>query len=229
MIVSIINKVLRDRRKYMPSLAFGQKLQTGFSQFTKLKDKGDKLRFRLLDAPFVEGKHFFKLQDGSWEVVPCVRINDGQKCVHCDTYFSMIANAKKSGDKTVLEQAKQEARQFQCAVVVYYPVIDRETEEFKLFQTTLGVRGKIEAEFELGTKVLDVDFIVLNTGGVGKDRYMLTKADSADTKPLTSKELEAKSKYKTMDLSEMIMGSKDESGIAAEANVETDIDAVISA
>lgn len=205
----------------MPYAEYGEKLSFGGgSPFHKLKSKGDKLRFRLLGAPFIEGKHFFKLDDGSWDIQPCSRINDGSKCPHCDIYFSIIMKAKKTGDKTLMEQAKKEAEPFKNSIAVYFPVLDREDETFKVFQSSISVRNKIEDEVSLGTKVLDVDFIVLRTENPGSDYYKLSRVDSADTKPLSDKEKDEIARYKTMDLSDIVAGVPDDAGVAIEANSE---------
>ena len=204
-----------------PVVSFGQKFSTGNSLIVKIKEKSDKLQFRLLGPCFIEGKHFFKTPSGDWDIQPCPRINDGTNCGYCARYFSTIAKAKKTEDKTLIEQAKKEARPFQNSVMVYYPVIDRNSQEFKIFQTTMGMRAKIESEVELGKDVLKIDYIALNTGLVGKDKYTLSPVDSSETNPLTEKELEAAARYKTTKLSDLIGGTLDEdSGVAQEANTE---------
>lgn len=205
----------------MPYAQFGEKLSFGGgSPFFKLKSKGDKLRFRLLGAPFIEGKHFFKLEDGSWDIQPCVRINENGKCPHCAAYFSIIMKAKKTGDKTLMEQAKKEAAPFKNSISAYFPVLDRDTEEFKVFQGGISIRNKIEDEVALGTKVLAVDFIVLRTENPGSDYYKLSRVDSGDTKPLTDKEKAEIERYKTLDLADIVAGVQDEAGVAFEANSE---------
>lgn len=205
----------------MPYAEFGEKLSFGGgSTFFKLKSKGDKLRFRLLGAPFIEGKHFFKLEDGSWDIQPCPRVNESSKCPHCDIYFSIIMKAKKTGDKTVMEQARKEAAPYKNSIAVYFPVLDRETEEFKIFQSSISVRNKIEDEVALGTKVLDVDFIVLRTENPGTDYYKLSRVDSSDTKKLSANEKAEVERFKTINLADIVAGVPDEAGVAFEANSE---------
>lgn len=204
----------------MPIVEFGEKLQTGNSPFSKLKSKGEQIQFRLLGAPFIEGKHFFELEDG-WDIQPCNRVNGEGKCDHCDIYWSIIGKAKKTGDKTILKQAEKEAKPYQNSISVYYPVIDRNTGKFAVFQTTPGVRKEIEAEYEVGTKVLDIDWIVLRTENPGSSYYKVSKVDSADTSPLTSDELEEVGRFKTIDLADFVGGAFDgDSGVAFEANSE---------
>jgi len=205
----------------MPMVQFGEKLSFSQKKFFKLEGKGDKLRFRILGIPFIEGKHFFENPDGTWDIQPCVRVNEKKQCEHCEKFFSILAKAKKTGDKTLIEQAKKEAQPWQARIFVYYPVIDRLEAEFKIFQTTIGVRTKIEAERDMGANVLKSDFVVMRTEQPGTAYYSLSKVDSADSTPLLPVEEEIIEAYENMDLSELVGGSKDEdSGVAIDANSE---------
>lgn len=208
----------------MPQVGFGEKLQTGGSQFFKLEAKGDSLHFRLLDAPFIEGKHFFQTDDG-WDIQPCPRINEGQECEHCKKFFSFYRKAKKETDKTLVAQLKKEGDYWKPSTFVYYPVINRETHEFTLFQTTVGVRTQIEDEYKLGTKVLDVDFKVMRTENPGS-YYKVSRVDSAETEPLNEEELQAVETYKQTNIADLVNGRYDEdSGTAFESNSEVQEDA----
>jgi hypothetical protein len=205
----------------MPQVGFGEKLQKGGNQFLKLESKGDKVRIRLLDAPFIEGKHFFQTDDG-WDIQACPRINEGGKCEHCDKFFSFLRKAKKETDKTLIAQIRKEADYWKPSTFVYYPVIDRMTAAFAVFQTTVGVREQIEAEYAVGVKVLEVDFMVLRTEVPGASYYKVSRVDSAETTPLLETEVQAIEEYKAMDLSQLVNGRYDEdSGTAFESNSET--------
>lgn len=203
----------------MPKVGFGEKLATGGNQFLKLEGKGSKLQFRLLDAPYIEGKHFFQDDAGEWDIQMCPRINEGEKCEHCDKFFSFKRKVKKESDKTIIAQINKEADYWKPSTFVYYPIINRESGAFAIFQTTVGVREQIEAEYSLGVKVLDVDFIALRTETPGSGYYKVSRVDSADTKPLTAEEKAAVVEYKNMDISQLINGRYDEdSGTAVESN-----------
>lgn len=217
-----VSPLVAEGVKYMPINALGSEFKTSNSQFFSLKDKGDKIRFRLLGAPYVDGKHFSQNTDGSWVVTPCPRINDKSECETCNKYFEIIMKAKKTGDKTTIDQAKNDARKYSPGISFYFPVINRETMEFTVFNSRKSVKDAIDAELALGTKVLNVDWIVTRTEMPGK--YYNTKVvDSSDTPPLTEEEELEVAKYKKMDLSSIIMGTKDEeSAIAVEANVEVE-------
>jgi hypothetical protein len=207
----------------MPYNEFGTKFSSGTSQFTNLKDKGDKIRFRLLGAPYVNGKHFEQMADEKWNITPCPRINDRGVCETCNKYFEIMAKAKKTDDKKIIEQAKKDARKYSVAISFYFPVIDRNTGEFTIFQSKMSVKNKIDAKLAAGVKIFDVDFVVVRTETPGSEYYSLDKVDSSDTPPLTDEEELEVEKYKKMDLSSIIMGTKDEeSAIAVEANVEVE-------
>lgn len=208
----------------MPYNEYGTPFNTGTQQFISLKSKGDKIRFRLLGAPFVDGKHFSQNADDSWTITPCPRINDKQECEICKKYFSIIMPAKKTGDKEALKTAQKDAKKYQVSVSFYFPVINRDTAEFAIFNSRSSVKSAIDAELAMGTKVLEVDWIVLRTEIPGK-YYTVKVVDSKDTPPLTEEELEEVEKYKKMDLSQIVSGTRDEeSGLAVEANIEVEKD-----
>lgn len=206
----------------MPYNEFGTPFSTSNSQFTSLKAKGDKIRFRLLGAPYVNGKHFTQNEDKTWTIVPCPRINDKAECETCNKYFEIIMKAKKTEDKKIIEQAKKDANKYKVAISFYFPVLNRDTMDFTIFQSKMSVKQKIDDKLAAGVKIMDVDFVVVRTEKPGSEYYTLDKVDSSDTPPLAEEELEAIKKYKTIDLSNIIMGVKDEGDIAAEANVETE-------
>ena len=204
----------------MPYNDFGETFKTSTSQFVSLKSKGDKLRFKLLGVPYVEGKHFSENEDKTWTVTGCPRINDKSECDTCNKYFEIVMKAKKTGDKQLIAQANNDARKYKVGISFYFPVIDREKAEFSIFNSRKSVKDAIDAELAMGTKIMDVDWIVLRTETPGK-YYSIKVADSSDTPPLTEEELAEVAKYKTIDLSTMITGTQEEdSAIAAEANVE---------
>lgn len=205
----------------MPYADFGEKVSFGTgSQFLKLKSKGDKLRFRILGRPFIEGKHFTKTEDG-WDVTPCPRVNEKQDCPSCTIYMKAIGAANKTKDEAIKKKAHKEFDKYNATISVYYPIIDRLTQEFRVFQTTMGVRGKIESEGEMGVKVLAVDFDIMRTELPGSDYYKLSRVDSAETTPLTDLESELIEKNKNVDLSQIVNGTADDdSTVAFEANSE---------
>ncbi len=171
------------------TLAFGQNMKSSGNFYVRVKEKGDQIIFRIAQAPAYSGKHFQQKEQG-WDVTDCPRINNETECETCETYFQLMGEAKKikDVDKTKYEKTVGEARRFNVAVAFYFPVLNRDTEEFAILQTTQGVRNKINEFHENGTKVFERDWILRNTGAVGKDRYSVAPVDSADSDPLTDKE-----------------------------------------
>ena len=208
-----------ERDKNMPYLNPGDKLNSGFSQFHKLKDVGEKLRFRIMGIPFVEGKHFFQSPEG-WDVKGCVRINDGVECQFCNVYFEAIKKAKKSGDDKQVATVKDDSkmRPYKCSLIVYYPILNRNESKFEILQTTMGIRDEIESEATMGTDTTKVDFNLLVTAAPGKGRYKLSKVDSSDTPPLSAEELQEVEKGKKVKLDEIVAGSADADSEVAQQN-----------
>jgi hypothetical protein len=220
---------LEAERKDMPYSDIGEKFSTSTSQFVTLKDKGDKIRFRLLGRSFINGKHFEEIPDPSsstgkkWNITPCPRINERVECETCNKYFEIVGKAKKTDNKELIKKAKEEARPYQAAISVYFPILNRETMEYQIFQSKMSVKNALDTELDMGTKVYNVDWIVMRTEIPGK-YYTLKQVDSSDTPPLAEEEMEEIKKYKDGDLAKIVMGTPDESELAAEAVVEVEDD-----
>jgi len=174
------------------------------SLFVSLKNKGDKIHIRILGSMFYDGKHFIKNPDNSWNVIPCVRTNKGQKCSYCEEYFKILSKINKDTPKDKIKEIKKEASKFKPTLTFYIPVLDRDKEKFRIFKTKLSIRRRIEEEIQMGTPILERDFIVLRTEKPGADYYTMSRVDSADTKPLTDKEKEEIEKYKETDIESLI-------------------------
>ena len=207
-----------------PYSEFGEKIISSQTLYISLKGKGDKVKFRILGKPYYNGKHFTKDGD-KWIVTPCPRINSKEDCDLCEKYFKTMAEANKNKkDKELFEAGKKEANKYKNTISVYFPIINRDLEQFQIFQTKVGIKNKIDAEILLGTPILERDFIVMRTEVPGSDYYTLSRVDSADSKDFTDKEKSEVKKFKEMDLEAVINGVKDdESPISEDINVD-DID-----
>jgi len=213
------NKGVSSQRKvYMPQANFGEKLDFSASKFTKLKSKGDMIQFRIIKAPHYDGQHFLKDDEGNWDVRPCIRINDKEECEFCEMFFGAHASAKKEGLSK--EETFKLTDPWKPSINFYYPVINRDTQKFEIFQTTKSVRDAVEAEIEMGTKVLKKDIIVLRTEKPG-NYYKFSMVDSADTLLLTKEEKAEFKKGEETDLGTYLSGSEEEdSKLAIEVNSE---------
>lgn len=187
------------------------------NKFLTVKQKGDKIQFRIAQAPTYTGKHFLATENG-WDITLCPRINDQEECDKCELYFEAQAEIKKllggrkPGDLTSEEQKEYkgleaEARKWNAATQFHFAVLNRDTEEFGVLQTTMGVRNKINEFHENGTDVFSKDFVLRNTGLTGRDLYSLTMVDSADTKKLSEKEVAEYKKAQEYDLGSLNGGS----------------------
>lgn len=184
------------------TLAFGEQLPSAGNIYLKVKQKGDKVQFRIAQNPSYIGKHFIQKEDG-WDVPGCPRINSQEECEMCELYFKGMAEAKKykENDEKKYKELEKEVRKYKCSITFYFPVLNRDTEAFAILQTTQGVRNKINEIFESGVDIFKKDFILRNTGSDSpRDLYSVVAIDSADTKPLTDKEKQEFEKAKTFDM-----------------------------
>lgn len=201
----------------MPTAEWGDKQSFSASEFTKLKSKGDKIQFRILGKYHYDGKHFMEdsTSDSGWDVKPCPRINDGAECEICEMFFAAHRSAKKEG----LDRKKTDklTNPFKPAIAYYFPVLNRETEKFEVFQTTIGVKNQIDGKLELNPKNLERDLIVVRTEIPGSGYYSLDVVDSADAKDLSDKEKDEMKKGQSANMEDYVNGTVEE-------EVEDDID-----
>lgn len=199
----------------MPVANFGEEIKIGSkSLFVSLKKKDESIRFRILAAPYYDGTHFLKNGDG-WDRIPCTRVNEGNPCGYCEQFFDILNAVKDKDDKKAMDEARKAADPYGARVNFYYPIINRETQEFQIFKTKKSVRDAIEYKAKAGTKVLERDFVVTRTEMPGAGYYQTDVVDSADTKPLTALENEAKAKFQEKKLEEYIYGNRDDNSAVA--------------
>lgn len=196
------------------TLMFGDKLPSSGDRYLRVKEKGDQIQFRIAHNPVYIGQHFFQKETG-WEVMPCARINKQEECDSCEQYFILMKDSKnmKDTDLKQSEALKNEARNYQCSISFYFPVLNRDTKLFGILKTTMGVRNKINEFFENGTNILEKDFILRNTGEKGKGRYSVTIVDSADTAKLTPEETAELDKARAFDMNSINEGESSEDEI----------------
>jgi hypothetical protein len=192
------------------SLDFGQEIPKKGGRFFRVKEKGDSITFRIAKSPVFIGKHFIQ-NDTGWDVIECQRISGGGECEWCELFFAAKAEekeAKASGDVEREKGAKSEARKYSPATIFYFSVLNRDTEEMVILQTTSGVRNEINKQYENGVKLFERDLILRNTGSESpKDRYSLSVVDSSESKPLSEKETESLQKAKDFNLTTLESGN----------------------
>lgn len=192
----------------MPTAEYGEKLSFSASKFTKLKSKGDKIQFRILGKPFYDGKHFMEdpSSDSGWDVKPCPRINDGAECEVCEMFFAAHKSAKK--ESLNKKETDKLTSTFKPSISFYYPVLNRNTKVFEVFQTTQGVRNAIEAKLELNEKLLDRDLIVARTEVPG-NYYSLDVVDSSETEDFTATEAAEAEKGSETSMEDYVNGQEE--------------------
>lgn len=191
----------------MPKFQTGQKLNIDRGTvFAELKSKGEKIHFRVIGNEYqYDGKHFFQ-KDGKWIVTFCPRVMNDLECQHCEKYFAIRNQAKAEEDKKKKEVLLKEANLFKATVKFYYPIIDREKQEARIFKASLSTRIYFNQEHENGLDIVDYDYIVTRTEIPGSGYYSVTRLDSKQTKPLTEKEQQEIEKIKRWNLEEMVTG-----------------------
>ncbi len=180
----------------MQRLDFGQTMPGRKDQFLRVKQKGDTIKFRIAQPPVYTGKHFATVKDpttgeSKWDVTECPRINGGGECGICEKFFEAKAKAKKLKDEDPVasKNYENEARGYSVAIQFYFPILNRDTQEFGILQTTQGVRNKINEIAEVGVDIFEKDWVLRNTGSESpKDLYSIVAMDSKDTAKLTDKE-----------------------------------------
>jgi len=193
----------------MNSLDFGSSLPSSGTNYLRAKQKGDTVNFRIAQNPVYSGKHFSQSATG-WDITSCPRINNQEECDTCELFFAGIAESKKlkESDPEKAKQVKKEADKNSVSIAFYFPILNRDTKQFNILQVTQGVRNKINAAYEAGTKVIDKDWVLRNTGSANPGEvYFIQPIDSADTKPLDAEDKAEYKKAKEFDMDSLSDGS----------------------
>lgn len=183
-------------------------LNTFKSQFLRLQDKGDKIKFRIAGKMFYVGRHWI----GEKEVVSCPRVASGDKnvaCEYCEKFEDGFENpyARNKSYKAVLQ--------------FYYPIVSREfngqkTGEGQIFQTSQLVHTRIKEAADAGINVYKQDWQITCNKGVPANYYSVVRLDPT---PLT--EVEQKEAETILEVFEKIKPSLEgkESSIAVSKEV----------
>lgn len=205
---------------------FNTRVQSSSNNFLRMKNTNDQVQFRIAQLPVYLGKHFLQLTDEQtgmvkWEVPECPRIASGDECQYCISFFKikskqkkLLAGRKKEAlegqEKKDFDNLDKEARGFAPTIEHYFSILDRGDGKAKVLQTTDGVKNKFIAEAEAGTDIMDTEWILRNTGGVGVNKYLLKAVDSKNVKPFTPEEEEEWAKAGGYDLSSIGQTGEDE-------------------
>lgn len=199
-------------------LGWGESVPGSEKRFLRLKEKGDKVQFRILQDPFYTGKHFMEKEKG-WDISECSRITDNQECQNCNEYFRLMGKVKKlkstnpafTNDSPEIKELRDQARKFNVAIEFYFPIIDRADGKFKILQTTQGVRNKFNAQYDAGNDPMDTEWVLMNTGSASPaERYMLSPVDSKKVTKYSVEEEEEIKKGEKFDVSSMFKDKDEE-------------------
>lgn len=204
------------------SLAWGKDIPGSGDKFLRVKQKGDRVQFKIAQLPVFTGKHFMQTDENTWKVDECPRIASNDECDHCSVYFETLAEVKKlkASDETLTDKSPSvkpllsKMRENRVAIQFYFAVLDRtdpiEDGRFRILQTTNGVRKKLDALINTGVDPSKTEFILSNTGSANPNEiYMLTTVDSALVKKMSKVDETELEKAKKYDLSSVSQSGSD--------------------
>ena len=151
----------------MPEADFSEDIpgSTYRSDFVQLSKKGDRIKFRIFAKPFYIGKHWIAER----EAVNCPRINSKDEtvsCEYCEKFEKGVANPHhRSGS-------------YKPNLQFYYPIIDRETHEAAIFQTSISVHMAIKEAADAGIDVYKSDWQVTRNEGDKANYYGVVRLDA---------------------------------------------------
>lgn len=199
-------------------LGFGESLPSSWDRPLTLKQKGDKVQFKIGKEPVYTAKHFTQVED-KWDVTECKRLMSDDECELCNKYFHLMGTIKrmKAADKTLTDESPDIKKMnseiriggYNPAIQFFFPILDRGDGKMKVLQITNGVKNKFNGLSVAGTDIMSTEWVLANTGGVGVNKYLLTPVDSAKVKKLTPEEEDEFKKAKDYDLSQI--GGRDKS------------------
>ncbi len=158
----------------MPTVDFTDEIPgTDFkSDFVQLSKKGDQIKFRIFAKPFYVAKHWITEK----EVVNCPKVNSKDEkapCEYCEKFENGIANPNhRSGT-------------YKPNLQFYYPIIDRNTHQAAIFQTSVSVHMAIKETANAGIDVYKSDWQVTRNEGSPANYYGTVRLDAI---PVTEEE-----------------------------------------
>jgi len=175
----------------MPEANFDRNidLPTSGGKYFRLKAKGEKIKFLIAKTPQYETKHWISDK----ETVLCDRYN-GQgknaKCQWCEKHKDLLALA--GDDKKRIEAANK----LRATATFFYPVLNLDSGEAVIFQTTPSIHWTIVGYKEDGVDVFKCAWSVVRTEEPGK-YYEVRRLDPVK---LTDEQKEALDKAKAFVL-----------------------------
>ena len=158
----------------MPTVDFAEDIPGGEfrSDFVSLAKKGDKIKFRIFARPFYIAKHWITDR----EAVNCPRINSKDEkvtCEYCEKFNEGIENPN------------HRSKSYKPNYQFYYPIIDRESHQAAIFQTSRSVHMAIKEAADAGIDVYKSDWQVTRNEGDKANYYGVVRLDAI---PVTDEE-----------------------------------------
>jgi len=179
------------------------------SQFVQLKKKGEKIRFRIAATPHYNAKHW--LSRTEW--VFCPRTMDESDAVVPCEYCNKLEEAFQIQDQ---KERDEEVRKWKPKLNFYYPILNLDTKEAQIFNTTLSVHLAIRDNEKAGVDVFKSDWQVTRNEGSPANYYGTVRL--AETSKLTKKEEEALKVAKELDLEKIIGSSRTSKSVVGPAD-----------
>ncbi len=159
----------------MPSINYTDDIDmpgsSATSPFIQLKSKGEKIKFRIANTPYVRGQHWV---DGKTPVA-CPRINRKEDCEYCQKY--------ENGDFPPGVDEEKGRNWYQPSIQVMYPVLNRATGKSQIFQTSPSVHRTIKEAAEAGVDVSKSDLVVTRNEGAPATYYSTVRLDQSPLSP----------------------------------------------
>jgi|SRR3972149_4688931 len=156
----------------MPTVDYNEDIEgmTVFkSQFIGLREKGDKIKFKIVDKAFYVGKHWI----GEKQTVNCSRVATGDKNEPCE----WCEKAEQG-----LENPYHRSKKYDYGLQFYYPIVTREFNgkkigEGAIFQTSQLVHNRIKEEAAAGIDIYKSDWMVTRNEGKPASYYSVIRLD----------------------------------------------------
>lgn len=203
--------------KIMPSIGFDEDINLPGvrSQFISLENKGEKIRFRIANKAHYRGQHWIPDEDLP---IDCPRVNNDEYCEYCEKF----ENGELPPGVEVDEKGKivKGRNWYKPSIQFLYPILNRDTGESQIFQTTLMVHMDIREAAKAGIDVYKSDWqVTRNEGSPAKyystvrlDPIPLTKEDKVALEQAKKIEFETifKEGFKTSSMEPPVEGEPEE-------------------
>lgn len=194
----------------MPSIDYNEDIDlpgTSRSQFISLQNKGEKIRFRLANKAHFRGRHWNPKEKAPED---CPRINSDEYCEYCEKFESGVMPPEVKVDKK--GKITEGRNWYKPSVQFLYPILNRDTGESQIFQTSLIVHLAIRNAAKAGVDVYKSDWQVERTEESPAAYYSVVRLDPI---PLTKDDKATLEEAKEIDFEQIYKEETKESTMDA--------------